>query len=138
MTRVWFLRLRFVAVAVAYLAAYLLIRRLVPLVEDSPGFVVVAMIWITAGCTWSKLVAAPPPGAVVAGGAVVAAGAVVAVVPAGAVVSDVSSDPPLEPHAARSSEPVATMTQFRRDVMGKTVDHEAPGCIGDTHTRPAL
>ena len=99
------------------------------------------MIWITAGCTWSKLVAAPPPGAVVAGGAVVpgaavvAAGAVVAVVPAGAVVSDVSSDPPLEPHAARSSEPVATRTQFRRDVMRETVDHEPPGCIGNTHTR---
>jgi len=34
-----------------------------------------------------------------------------------AAVLSLSSDPPLEPHAARSSEPVATMTQFRRDVM---------------------
>lgn len=46
MSRVWFFQLRFVAVALAYLATYLLLRRSVPFIEDSPWFVIVAMICV--------------------------------------------------------------------------------------------
>lgn len=94
------------------------------------------MIWTTAGWTWSKLVIVPASGsgAELDGGVVLGAdaGGAATVVVVSAGVDGVVSVPPLDPHADSASTPVATMTQFRRDVMVRLYGRRQAGASGKT------